>query len=82
MTQGKMMLLIVILYIVLVVVVGEIIYRYRYRRLKKEMCLSDRIAKLLTDRNKCYGIVLIAIFRLLILMGVVWVVITKWSTPI
>lgn len=76
------MLLIVILYIGLVVVVGEIIYRYSYRRLKKEMCLSDRIAKLLTDRNKCYGIALIAIFMLLILMGVVWVVITKWSTPI
>ena len=77
-----MMLLIVILYVGLVVVVGEIIYRYRYRRLKKEMCLSGRIAKLLTDRNKCYGIALIAIFMLLILMGVVWVVITKWSTPI
>ena len=81
MTQGKMMLLIV-LYIGLVVVVGEIFYRYERSRLKKEMCLSDRVAKRLTDRNKCYGIVHIVIFRLLILTGVVWVVITKWSTPI
>lgn len=81
MTQGKMMLLIV-LYVGLMVVVGEIIYRYRYRRLKKDGNLSDYGANIMADRDECYGIALMAIFLLLILTGVVWVVITKWSTPI
>ena len=81
MTQGKMMLLI-ILYIGLVVVVGEIFYRHEYRSLKRRYNLSDYGAEQLADREECYGIAFMATFLFLILTGVVWVIITKWSTPV
>lgn len=75
-------MLLIVLYVGLVVVVGEIIYRYRYRRLKKDGNLSGYGAYIMADRDECYGIALMAIFLLLILTGIVWATIAKWSIPI
>lgn len=81
MTQGKMMLIIV-LYIGLVVVVGEIFYRYEYRRLKRDYDLSDYGAEQLADRGDCYGASLAMSLILLLIIGAVCTIITEWSTPI
>ena len=81
MTQGKMMMLIV-LYIGLVVVVGEILYQSDYRRLKKEMNLSDYGAEQLADRGSCYGASLAMSLILLFIIGAIWIIITKWNIPL
>ena len=81
MTEGKLMLLIV-LYVGLVVVVGEIFYRHEYRRLKRSYNLSDYGAEQLADRGGCYGASFAMSLILLSLVAAVWVIITKWTTPL
>lgn len=81
MTEGKFMLLIV-LYIGLVVAVGEIIYRYDYRRLKRDYNLSDYGARELADRGSCYGASFSMLLVLLTIVAAVWVIITKWNIPL
>ena len=76
------MMMLIVLYIGLVVVVGEILYQSDYRRLKKEMNLSDYGAKQLADRGSCYGASLAMSLVLLLLAAAVWVIITKWATPL
>lgn len=81
MTQGKFMLLIVI-YIIAVIITGEIFYRSECRQKKKDYGLSDYGVRQLVSRTDCYGASLALSLLLLSLVAAVWVIITKWATPL
>lgn len=75
-------MLLIVLYVGLVVAVGEIIYRYNYRRLKRDYNLSDYGARELADRGNCYGSSFAMSLVLLFIIAAVWIILTEWSTPI
>lgn len=75
-------MLLIVLYVGLVVAVGEIIYRYDYRRLKRYYNLSDYGARQLADRGNCYGASFSMSLVLLVIIVAVWVIITKWNIPL
>lgn len=75
-------MLLIVLYIMAVIIVGEIFYRSDCRQKKKDYGLSDYGARQITSRTDCYGASLALSLLLLSLAAAVWVITTKWATPL
>lgn len=81
MTQGKLMLLI-ISSCVMICCIGELIYRYKCRRLKETSNLSDYGIREAVSRPDCYMAVFMGVICIMAIIGVICAIITRWDAPI
>ena len=75
------MLLIITLFVV-IFCIGELIYRYKCRRLKETSNLSDYGIREAVNRLDCYMAVFVDAMCIIAIIVVICVIITSWNTPI
>lgn len=81
MTRGKILLIVVFL-ILIVFVIGEIIFRIKKWKMKKDTNLSDYGISQELNRDECYFDALIFVLIASVVIAVILAIIKLWNIPL